>query len=234
MNRSRSASRDPDGQRLRDGYWAALVLGLTFCIGIAVSVWARQASRPASKSSPVSMSIEGIVGWPQNVDAVASLAAVRATMDDLALSGITAYGVRSDGRVDLTRGDGTVRYGFQAARPVAPDPKSSDTHLMKLRCPKRVAHLRRDGFWVDPEQRTASCPTTHKQPLPAPTCGMQDVWKLALSEGAPDDRLARIEYRRSYSGPQWRLSIAELGFEIVVSPDCRRILHTRRSRNRSR
>jgi len=226
--------RDPDGQRLRDGYWAALVLGLTFCVGIAVSVWARQASHPVGKPSAVSMSTDGIIGWPQNVDAVASLPAVRATMDDLALTGITAYGVRSDGHVDLTRGDGTVRYSFQALRPVVADSKPRDAHAKKQRCPKRVAHLRRDGFWVDPEQRSASCPTTQEHPLTLPICGMKEVWKRALAEGAPDNRLARIEYRRSYSGPQWRLSIAELGFEIVVSPDCRKTLNTHRSPKRLR
>jgi hypothetical protein len=208
--------------RQRDKWLGMAIVGVTFLIGIAISLWAKHASRPETSAPPGPPTTEGIVGWPAHVDVTATLAAARKVTRRNILRGFTAEGVSSDGKVDLSEGPGRVRYSFQSGPGQGPQPESEIGPLpQRPLCGRQDVRLRREGLVADPDQPSIVCPPKQTEPLPDPQCTLATIWQRALERGIGSDRLARIEYYRAHGGPAWRFEQAETGAHFVLYGDCR-------------
>ena len=211
--------------RQRDKWLGMAIVGVTFLIGIAISLWAKHASRPETSAPPAPPTTEGIVGWPSHVDVTATLAAARRVTRRNILRGLVAEGVSSDGKVDLTEGPVRVRYAFQSAPGQGPQPESEIGPLpQRPLCGKQDVRLRPDGLVADPDQANTPCAQKQPEPLPDPQCTLATIWQQALGRGIRSDRLARIEYYRAHGGPAWRFTQSETGATFVLYGDCRREL----------
>ena len=211
--------------RQRDKWLGMAIVGATFLLGLAISLWAKHASRPETSAPPGPPTTEGIVGWPAHVDVVATLAGARKVTRRNILRGFTAEGVSSDGKIDLSEGPGRVRYAFQSAPGQGPQPESEIGPLpQRPLCGRQDVQLRREGLVADPDQPSFPCPPKPPDPLPDPQCSLATIWQRALERGIRGDRLARIEYYRARGGPAWRFEQAETGQNFVLYGDCRREL----------
>jgi hypothetical protein len=211
--------------RKRDKILGMAIVGVTFAVGIVVSLWAKQLSRPETSAPPGPPTVEGIRGYPDRVDVTATLAGARKVTKHTLLRGISAEGVRSDGTVDLSEGPSTVRYVFQSPPGPGPMPKSEIGVLpQRPLCGKQDVRLRREGLVADPDQPSTPCMPRMPEPLPDPQCSLATIWQRALERGIKTDRLARIEYFRAQGGPAWRFEQAETNARFVLYGDCRREL----------
>src|SRR5215471_12205243 len=93
--------QDPAHQR-RDRVWGLMIVGAAFLAALCVSWWARGVASPSEIEQPAPPTTEGVVGFPNRVDAVATLDQARSLTKRVDLRGMTASGVRSDGTVDVT------------------------------------------------------------------------------------------------------------------------------------
>lgn len=208
--------------RQRDKWLGMAIVGVTFLIGIAISLWAKHASRPETSAPPGPPTTEGIVGWPAHVDVTATLVGARKVTRRTILRGFMAEGVSSDGKVDLTEGPVRVRYAFQSAPGQGPQPDSEVGPLpQRPLCGKQDVQLRKEGLVADADQPNTPCPPKQPEPLPDPQCTLATIWQRALERGIRSDRLARIEYFRARGGPAWRFEQAETGAHFVLYGDCR-------------
>ena len=211
--------------RQRDKWFGMGIVGVTFLVGIAISLWAKHLSRPETSAPPGPPTVEGIVGWPAHVDVTATLAGARKVTRRNLLRGFTAEGVSSDGTMDLSEGPGRVRFAFQSAAGQGPQPVSEIGPLpQRPLCGRQDVVLRREGLVADPDQPSFSCIPKPPDPLPDPQCSLRTIWQRALERGIRSDRLARIEYFRAHGGPAWRFEQAETGQRFVLYGDCRREL----------
>jgi hypothetical protein len=208
--------------RQRDKWLGMAIVGVTFLLGIAISLWAKHQSRPETSEPPGPPTTEGIVGWPSHVDVTATLAGARKVTRRNLLRGFTAEGVSSDGKVDLTEGPVRVRYAFQSAAGQGPQPVSEIGPLpQRPLCGKQDVRLRKEGLVADADQPSQPCLPKPPEPLPDPQCTLATIWQRALERGVRSDRLARIEYYRAHAGPAWRFEQAETGVHFVLYGDCR-------------
>ncbi|HEY3498537.1 MAG TPA: hypothetical protein VGK73_27790, partial [Polyangiaceae bacterium] len=83
--------------RSRDKRIGMGVVALSFVVGLSISYWAKIASRPETSEPPGPPTKEGVVGYPEHVDVVATLAAARTLTKRALLRGISVEGVKSDG-----------------------------------------------------------------------------------------------------------------------------------------
>ncbi|HTQ02402.1 MAG TPA: hypothetical protein VMI54_01050 [Polyangiaceae bacterium] len=208
--------------RQRDKWIGMAIVGVTFLIGIAISLWAKHASRPETSAPPGPPTTEGIVGWPSHVDATATLIGARKVTRRKIFRGLVAQGVSSDGKVDLTEGSGQVRYAFQSAPGQGPQPDSEVGPLPQRQfCGRQDVLLRKEGLVADNDQASAPCPPKQPEPLPDPQCSLATIWQRAIERGFRTDRLAHIEYYRAHGGPAWRFEQPETGARFVLYGDCR-------------
>jgi hypothetical protein len=141
------------------------------------------------------------------------------------LRGIVAEGVKSDGTVDLSEGPGRVRYTFQSPQGHGAQPlREPGTLPRQLYCGKQSVSLRKEGLVAERDKPDSACVSPNVEPLPDPQCSFKRIWEEALKEGAPGDRLARIEYFRSRSGPAYRFEIAGTKHRFTLHGDCERRL----------
>jgi hypothetical protein len=214
-----------DVARKRDRARGLVILIFSFALGLALSLWAKRQSRPELAAPPGPPTTTGIVGFPSSVDVIKTLAGARAVTRRTLLRGIWAEGVKSDGTVDLGEGPGRARYTFQSLEGQGPQPPHDPGTLPRRHyCGKQTVHLRHEGLVADPDVTDFPCPGQITDPLPEPRCGFADVWRHALAQGAPKNRLARIEYYRSHAGPAWRFEIPGSPQRFSLYGDCGRQL----------
>ena len=94
---------------------------LAFMVCLALSMWAKEKSRPETSEPPGPPTVQGIVGYPKEVDAVANLTAARTLTKRPALRGIVLDSVASDGSLDFTESVTRARYTFQSSAGHSPD-----------------------------------------------------------------------------------------------------------------
>jgi hypothetical protein len=211
--------------RQRDKWIGMAIVGLTFLFGIAISLWAKHASRPETSAPPGPPTTAGIRGFPNKVDVTGTLAGARAVTKRNLLRGFTAEGVRADGTIDLTEGPGRARFVFQSAPGQGPQPDSEIGPLPRRPlCGRQDVELRQEGLVADADQANLPCPPKPPDVLPDPQCTLATIWQYALGKGIRSDRLARIEYFRAHGGPAYRFEQQETGARFVLYGDCRREL----------
>lgn len=202
-----------------------VIVAVTFAVCLALSIWAREKSRPETSEPPGPPTIEGAIGYPTSVDAVASLAAARKLSKRPLLRGIVFDGVHSDGTIDVGEGPGRVRYAFQSPPGHGAQPPLPPGTLPKrITCGRQNVVLRKEGLVAEPDLADYPCTGMGAEPLPDPQCSARDIWRLAKKRRVPRDRLAHIEYFRSKAGPAWRFEISGTQHSFTVYGDCKREL----------
>lgn len=224
MNEALSPSHDR--ARKRDRRVGLFIISVAFVAALCISWMAKEASRPETSEPPGPPTTTGVVGYPAEVDPIKTLPAARKLTERTILRGIDATGVKSDGTVDLSEGPGRVRYTFQSPPGQGPQPPHDPDSLpLRRYCGQQVVELRHEGLSADPDVARTSCRRVHVDALPDPRCTMRDVWRHALSEGAPKERMAHIEYYRARGGPAWRFDLPGTPYHFVLYGDCGRELH---------
>jgi hypothetical protein len=212
-------------KRNRDRLYGLAIVAGSFALCLAISIWAKERSRPETSDPPGPPTEEGVSGFPKAVDAVASLAAARKLTKRPNLRGMVIDGAQSDGTLDLTEGPGRVRYVFQSPVGHGAQPAREPGTLPKrLTCGKQNVVLRKEGLVAEPDLADYPCAPTPAEPLPEPQCSVKDIWRLAKKRRVPKDRLAHIEYFRAKAGPAWRFEISGTQHRFTIYGDCKREL----------
>jgi hypothetical protein len=214
-----------DADRKRDRLYGLLIVAGSFALCLAISIWARERSRPETSEPPGPPTLEGLSGFPKAVDPVASLAAARKLTKRPNLRGIVIDAAQSDGTIDLSEGSARVRYVFQS--PVghgAQPPLEPGTLPKRMTCGKQNVVLRKEGLVAEPDRFDYPCAGAAIEPLPEPQCTVKDIWRLARKRKVPKDRLAHIEYFRAKAGPAWRFEISGTPHRFTIYGDCKREL----------
>lgn len=199
-------------------------MAASFMLCLALSLWAKEKSRPETSEPPGPPTTLGIVGYPNAVDAVATLEAARKLTRRTILRGIVFDGVQSDGTIDVSEGPGRVRYTFQSeAGQGAQPPREPGTLPKRITCGKQSVILRKEGLVAEADQADYPCAGAI-EPLPEPQCTLRDIWKLARKRHVPRDRTAHIEYYRAKAGPAWRFEGVGSVQHFSVYGDCKREL----------
>lgn len=202
-----------------------VIVAVSFAVCLVLSVWAKEKSRPETSEPPGPPTVEGVVGFPSEVDAVATLAAARKLSRRSILRGIVMEGVQSDGTIDVAEGPGSVRYSFQSPAGHGPQPpREPGTLPRRLTCGKQNVLLRKEGLVAEPDLADYPCTGIGLEPLPDPQCGVREIWRLARKRRVPKDRMAHVEYYRSKAGPAWRFEIKGTPHMFAVYGDCKREL----------
>jgi hypothetical protein len=196
-----------------------------FMLCLALSLWAKEKSRPETSEPPAPPTVQGIVGYPTSVDAVASLAAARNLTKRPALRGIVLDGVASDGSQDVNEGSTRARYVFQSsAGHGAQPPREAGTLPKRITCGKQNVLLTKQGLVAEPDQADYPCPPGGVEPLPEPQCSPRDLWKMAKKRSVSRAHPAHIEYYRAKAGPAWRFEIPGTQQRFTLYGDCKREL----------
>ncbi len=227
-----SALPDPVGpldgspRRLRrtDRLRGLLIVGLTFVLCLFVSVWARRKATPVFSGPLAPASTLGVVGFPDAIDVVKTLARARQITPRTLLRGIVADNVKSDGTVDITARS-HVKYAFQSAEGEGPQSaRAPGTLARRPSCGRQSVVIRKEGIVAETDAAEAACASHPADPLPEPHCSLAEVWALAIARGVPKERAARIEYYRANAGPAWRFEAPNPHARFSVYGDCKRVL----------
>ena len=219
-------------QRRMDRLRGLVIVGLTFVLCLLISVWAKRRSLPVSSAPPGPPSPLGVVGFPNAVDPVKSLARARQISQRNLLRSITADSVKSDGTVDVSTGSGRIRYAFQSNAGEGPEPpRQPDTLARHPFCGRQSINVLKEGMVAEPDAADSACAPHPTDPLPEPHCSLADVWAHALGRGVPKERLAHIEYYRASAGPAWRFETNHGRGHFVLYGDCQRELDAKEAAN---
>lgn len=217
------ASPPRDTRRSRDRLLGLIIVAVAFLLCLALSIWAKEKSRPELSEPPGPPTVEGIVGFPTAVEAVATLASARKLTRRPALRGIVFDGVLVDGTIDVNDAASKVRYTFQSSAGQGAQPHREPGTLPKrITCGKQNVVLTKQGLVAEPDQSDFPCPPSGVEPLPEPQCTTRELWKAARKRKVPRDRPAHIEYFRSKAGPAWRFEAS--GARFTLYGDCKREL----------
>jgi hypothetical protein len=212
--------------RERDRRMGILIVASAFAAALCISWWARSRSGGEPEYPPPPPTTEGLVGYPHQVDVLASLAGARKLTERDQLRGIAVWGAKSDGTVDVSSAGSRIRYSFASARGDGPQPPRPPGTLPKREyCGRQNVHVKSEGFVADPDQPATPCPVVRGDQLPEPRCGPKEVWQKALAKGAPADQRALIEYYRAEAGPAWHFTIPGTRFLFTLYGDCERELY---------
>jgi hypothetical protein len=220
-----SAPTLKDSQRTRDKVLGLLIVAVAFAVCLALSIWAKEKSRPETSEPPGPPTVAGLVGYPSEVEPVASLAAARKLTKRPILRGIVLDGVQSNGTIDVSEGPGRVRYTFQSPAGHGAQPHREPGTLPKrVTCGRQNVVVRKEGLVAEPDQSDYPCPPAAVEPLPDPQCSPRELWRLARKRKVPRDRAAHIEYFRAKAGPAWRFEISGTSHRFTMYGDCKREL----------
>jgi hypothetical protein len=229
-------AQSPDPARIArlrqtDRLRGLLIVGGTFVLCLLLSVWAKRRSLPVLSTPPAPPSPVGVVGFPNAVDAVKSLARARQISQRNLLRSINADGVKSDGTIDVAS-NGHLRYGFQSNAGEGPEPpRLPDTLARHPYCGRQNVNVSKDGMAAEPDQADSNCAPHPIDPLPEPHCSLAEVWAHALGRGVPKERIAHIEYYRASAGPAWRFEAPHGRGRFVLYGDCQRELDAKEAVN---
>jgi hypothetical protein len=222
---ARPESAEARARRSRDRLIGLVIVAVSFAVCLALSIWAKERSRPETSEPPGPPTIEGLKGFPEAVDPVESLGAARKLTKRSNLRGIVIDGALSEGTVDLSEGPGRVRYVFQSPAGHGPQPhREPGTLAKRVTCGKQNVVLRKEGLVAEPDVADYPCPPGGVEALPEPQCSVRDIWRLARKRRVPKDRPAHIEYFRAKAGPAWRFEITSTPHRFTVYGDCKRDL----------
>jgi hypothetical protein len=212
--------------RRKDRILGLVIVAVAFALCLALSIWAKERSRPETSEPPGPPTIEGLKGFPRAVDPIESLAPARKLTKRPHLRGIVIDGAQNEGTLDLSEGPGRVRYIFQSPAGHGPQPPlEPGTRPKRVTCGKQNVVIRKEGLVAEPDVADYPCPPGGVEPLPDPQCGVRDIWRLARKRRVPKDRLAHIEYYRAKAGPAWRFEISGMpAHRFTVYGDCKREL----------
>lgn len=211
--------------RRNDRILGLVIVAVAFALCLALSIWAKERSRPETSEPPGPPTLEGLKGFPRAVDPIETLAAARKLTRRPNLRGIVIDGAQNEGTVDLSEGPGRVRYVFQSSAGHGPQPPlEPGTRPKRVTCGKQNVLVRKEGLVAEPDVADYPCPPGGVEPLPDPQCTVRDIWRLARKRRVPKDRLAHIEYFRSKAGPAWRFEISNTAHRFTVYGDCKREL----------
>jgi hypothetical protein len=215
-----------DAARSRDRLLGLVIVAVAFMVCLALSLWAKEKSRPETSEPPGPPTVEGLVGYPKAVEAVATLAAARKLTRRPALRGIVLDGVQPDGTVDVSQGGASrVRYTFQSsAGQGAQPPREPGTLPKRITCGLQSVTITKQGLVAEPDQADYPCPPGGVEPLPEPQCSVRELWKAARRRKVPRDQPAHVEYYRSKAGPAWRFEITGTQHRFSLYGDCKREL----------
>lgn len=219
------AGPEKDPRRQRDRLLGLVIVAASFAICLALSIWAKEKSRPETSEPPGPPTIEGIAGYPSTIDAIDTLVAARKLTRRPLLRGISIDGVQTDGTIDVSEGPGRARYTFQSEAGQGAQPEREPGTLpRRVTCGKQDVVLRKEGLVAEPDQADYPCPAGGVEPLPEPQCNARTLWKLARRRKIPNDSRAHIEYFRSKAGPAWRFEILGSPHRFTMYGDCKREL----------
>jgi hypothetical protein len=212
----------------RDRTMGLSILAAAFLGSLCISWWASVVSGPEPSLEPPPPTPVGVTGFPDAVDAVATLPAARGLTQRDDLHGIIVEGVRSDGTVDFGKLGARIQYAFQSARGEGPQPpRPKGTLPQRSYCGKQGIRVTQEGLVAEPDQPAATC-RAGDQALPDPRCGPKEVWRYAIgNKKVPESATARIEYYRSKAGPAWRFELAGGRNRFALYGDCEVELGTR-------
>jgi hypothetical protein len=236
-NPAQSPDFRPDPARIvrhrrRDRLRGLVIVGLTFVLCLLISAWAKRRSLPVLSTPPAPVSPVGVVGYPNAVDAVKSLAQARKISQRNLLRSITADNVKSDGTVDVSAPNGRIHYGFQSNVGEGPEPpRQPDTLARHPSCGRQTVNVIKEGMVAEPDVADAACAPHPTDPLPEPRCTLADVWAHALGRGVPKERVAHIEYYRAAAGPAWRFEAPHGRGHFILYGDCQRELDAKEALN---
>lgn len=212
-----------DVRRSRDRLVGLIIVAVAFMVCLALSIWAKEKSRPELSEPPGPPTVEGIVGFPTAVEAVATLSSARKLTRRPALRGIVLDGVLLDGTIDVNDVASKVRYTFQSSAGQGAQPHREPGTLPKrITCGKQNVVLTKQGLVAEPDQADFPCPPSGVEPLPEPQCTTKELWRAARKRKVPRDQPAHIEYFRSKAGPAWRFEAS--GSRFTLYGDCKREL----------
>ena len=213
------ASRHPD-KRL-----GLIIVGVAFVVSLGISFWAKRVSDPEQGKPPAPPTTEGIVGFPNAVDPLATLRAARGLTPRNLLCGIVIEGVTASGTVDLKVPGAGARYSFQSAAGQGPQPPRVPGQVPRRDlCGRQQVELRAKGLYAAPDHLAVPCLPTQPDALPEPRCKLAEIWKRAQEKGASPKDPARIEYYRAAAGPAWRFELPNGSLRFSLYGDCRREL----------
>jgi hypothetical protein len=218
--------------RQTDRLRGLVIVGLTFALCLVISVWAKRRSLPVLSVPPGPPSTVGVVGFPNAVDAVKTLARARQISQRNLLRSLSADSVKSDGTVDVSAPNGRIRYAFQSNAGEGPEPpRHPDSLARHPYCGRQSINVQKEGIVAEPDAADAICAPHPTDPLPEPRCSLADIWAHALGRGVPKDRVAHIEYYRSSAGPAWRFEAPHARGRFVLYGDCKRELDAKEAVN---
>jgi hypothetical protein len=213
-------------ERRRDRLVGLVIVAVAFALCLALSFWAKEKSEPETSEPPGPPTVQGVVGYPNAVDAIESLKAARTLTRRAALRGIVLDGINGDGMLDVSDPTARVRYVFQSEPGEGPQPPREPGTLPKrITCGKQNVVIRNGGMVAEPDQADHPCPPGGVEPLPEPECSPRWLWRLARRRQVPTDKLARIEYYRAKVGPAWRFELPGTPHRFTIYGDCKRELN---------
>jgi hypothetical protein len=213
------------GGRGPDKLHGLLVVGGAFLLSLGISLWAKRTSEPEQGRPPAPPTTQGIVGWPNAIEPIATLSAARELTRRSLLRGMVIDGVKSDGTVDLKAPGAGVRYAFQSLPGQGPQPARVPGVVPRRNlCGRQNVELRAKGLYAAPDQLDAPCLPAQTDPLPEPRCELKELWEQAVHKGAKPRQRARIEYYRAIAGPAWRFELQDGSLSFAIYGDCRREL----------
>lgn len=208
----------------RDKKMGLSIVGVAFIAGLCVSWWARTTSAPPA-GAPAPPTTEGVAGFPKAVDVLKTLDAAHAATVRSDLRGVAAWGVKSDGTVDVSAPGNRIRYVFGSQRGLGPQPpRPPGTLARRDTCGRQNVHVKEQGLVADPDQAGLPCPAERGEALPDPRCGPKEVWQAALKHGYRAEQPAHVEYFRANGGPAWRFEQPGTPRSLILYGDCEKEL----------
>ncbi len=201
------------------------ILLVTFLATLSLAWWAKWKNTPSPPEPPGPPDTSQVKGFPQAIDAVATLPAARERTPREVLRGIVLRGVTSEGVVDINASGSEVRYVFQSRAGDGPQPpRDPEGRALRPTCGKQVVRITPQGLQEDEDETKTSCGVTGFEPLPEPRCGPREVWAHAIAKDIPTDKPAELEYYRAKAGPAWRFRVPGTRHRFSLYGDCEREL----------
>jgi hypothetical protein len=222
-----------DGPFARDRLVGFAIIGVAFLGALAISWKSSQSVRPSVAEEPGPPTSDGLMGYPDRIDAVQALERAEALTERRQLRRLWASGVASDGTIDLRVPNASVRYEFDSKRGEGPEPpRPPGTVPRGPYCGRQTVNIGPNGIFAEPDNPTARCAPDAGDALPEPRCTLQRIWQTALSRGADREGRATIEYYRANGGPAWRFFMAGSSVRFTVYGDCETLLTGSQARSK--
>ncbi|MCH2109896.1 MAG: hypothetical protein MK135_11230 [Polyangiaceae bacterium] len=218
----------------KDTFSGLTVLLLAIVGSLSLSLWAREQTIPRAARTP-GPPTKDVPGFPQAVDPFQALAQAAALSERELFVGVVVDGVLPDGRVDLSKPKTKVRYSFQSARGLGPQPSRPAGTLPKnTYCGKQNVILDKEGLVAQKDRTKQTCGRKPPLGLSVPeSCTLADVMSFAKSrKNLPKKGPVRIEFFQATGGPAYRFSKGGKKRFTLAARDCRSLLQNKAAMGR--